>query len=200
MVEHKNIGILLLAAGSSSRLGQPKQLVKINHEILIEYIINSALATPCNPIVIVLGAHYQKIKPLIEHHSIYVLVNKNWEKGMGSTIACGMDFIIKNFPNLKAVILLVCDQYKLSEKDILKLITIYEKTEKNIIASKYGNTIGVPALFSKNIFQELIKLNSHQGAKNIINQYKNELATIDFPEGISDLDTKEDLEKLIGHT
>ena len=191
-----NIGILILAAGSSSRLGHPKQLVKINGKTLLQKITETAIASDYSPVAVVLGAYLKKIKPFIENMPVHILENKNWENGMGSSIACGMNFLINKFPKLNAVVILVCDQYLLSEKNILDLVEKYKKTETDIIASKYGNTIGVPALFSKNKFEELLKLNEKVGAKKIINKYLGSTAIVDFSDGVFDLDTEEDLLKL----
>lgn len=197
MTDQKNIAILLLAAGSSSRLGHPKQLVQINGQPLLQKMVETSLATGCSPVVIVLGAYFEKIKPVIENLPIHILENKNWESGMGSTISCGMDFLINNSPELKAVILLVCDQYYLAEKNIEELITVFNNSNKKIIASKYGETIGVPALFSKELFSDLLKLNGQSGAKKIIQKYMEGSAIVEFSEGVFDLDTEEDLKKLI---
>jgi molybdenum cofactor cytidylyltransferase len=196
MTDPKNIAILLLAAGSSSRLGHPKQLVEISGQPLLQKMVETSLGSGCYPVVVVLGAYFEKIKPVIEKLPIYILENKNWEIGMGSTISCGMDFLINNYPELKAVILLVCDQYYLAEKNITELIRFFNKTNKNIIASKYGETVGVPVLFSKHLFPELLKLNGQSGAKKLIQKYTDDLALVDFSEGLFDLDTEEDLKKL----
>lgn len=196
MTDQKNIAILLLAAGSSSRLGHPKQLVQINGQPLLQKMAETSLATGCCPVVIVLGAYFEKIKPVVEKLPIHILENKNWESGMGSTISCGMNFLNNNYPDLKAVVLLVCDQYYLAEKNITELIRVFEKTNQKIIASKYGKTVGVPALFSKQLFSDLLKLNGPSGAKKIIQKYAEELAIIEFSEGVFDLDTEEDLKKI----
>ena len=196
MGANKNIGIIVLAAGASSRLGHPKQLVELNGIPLLRKITEIAINTRCTPIVVVLGAYFNKIKPTVEKLPVHILKNKKWETGMGSSIASGMGFLIKKHPQLKAVILLVCDQYFLSEKIILELISTWEKTGKNIVASQYGETIGVPAIFSKELFNELKRLDSTGGAKKIINRYDNQIGTILFQQGSFDLDTEKDLSDL----
>ena len=200
MDNSKNIGIIILAAGSSSRLGHPKQLVEINGQPLLVKITESAIASGCAPVVVVLGAYFKKIKPVVENLPAHVLNNKKWETGMGSTIAHGMDYILKNHPTLEAIILMVCDQYFLSEKIIDQLIIKWINTDNRIIAAKYGKTIGVPALFSKELFFELNNLRGKIGAKKIIAKYHDQLATINFAEGVIDLDTAEDLSKIIQYS
>ena len=159
----------------------------------MEKATDIAIDSGCEPVIITLGAYFEKIKKAIKDKPVYMLNNKRWETGMGSSVACGMEFLSNNFINIDAVVLMVCDQPFLNENIILELIKKRETTGKYIIASKYKNTLGVPALFDKNIFPELIKLNGKTGAKKIISKYKSQLGYIDFPEGIYDLDTKEDL-------
>jgi len=196
MTNPKNIAILLLAAGSSSRLGHPKQLVQINGKSLLQKITETALASGCSPVVVVLGAYLEKIKPVIQQLPVHILENKNWVNGMGTTISCGMNFLLNKYPKIEAVIITVCDQYYLSEKNIIDLIELYKKTDKNIIASGYGVTIGVPALFSKPLFPELLILKGHEGAKKIIQQNLDNMEFVEFSKGAFDLDTEEDLKKL----
>ncbi len=104
------IAIILLAAGASQRMGEPKQLLKFAEKTLIEKMTDAALATGCQPVVVVLGAFFEKIKTKIDHLPVTILKNENWESGMGSTVACGMDFLMKNHPKTEAILLMVCDQ------------------------------------------------------------------------------------------
>ena len=193
-----DVAILILAAGSSSRLGQPKQLVKRNGTTLLQNTIKTALAVNTQPVVVMLGAYAEKIKPTIGQLPIVIVENENWETGMGATIAKGMDFIKNNCLTCKAAIILVSDQYHLSEHVLYQLIEKWEKTGSGIIASKYGKMFGVPALFSKNLFAELMDLEGKAGAKKIIAQHLESASFIDFEKGTFDLDTEEDLEKMDG--
>ncbi|MEO1261143.1 MAG: nucleotidyltransferase family protein [Bacteroidota bacterium] len=193
MVKQKNIGIIILAAGSSSRLGHPKQLVEIEGIPLLRRMAAVAVSAKCESVVVVLGAYAEKIKPVVENLAINILINKNWETGMGSSVASGMKFLTKNHPALEAAVLLVCDQYHLTEEIILKLIAAFRKTGKDIVASKYGETVGVPALFSKKKFAELINLKGKSGAKKIISNKKSQIELITFEEGSFDLDVEQDL-------
>ncbi len=195
-----NIAILLLAAGSSSRLGHPKQLIKFKDTTLLEKMINVAVNSNCQPIAVVLGAYFNEIKNNIKNKNVHILENKNWELGMGSTIACGMSYLIKNYADIDAVILLVCDQPYLDEKLLNEIIIKLQESEKKIIASKYGKTIGVPALFSKNIFPELLNLSSQQGAKNIIQKHIQDVVTVNFYRGEFDIDNIMDLKKYYSET
>ena len=115
---------------------------------------------------------------------------------MGSSVVCGMEYLLKHHTDLTAVILMVCDQYLLSLKNIKALIKAFKRTNKKIVASKYGDAIGVPVLISNFFFPELLALNGKAGAKKIIQQYMDDTAIVEFADGIYDLDTENDLKNL----
>jgi molybdenum cofactor cytidylyltransferase len=94
-------------------------------------------------------------------------------------------------PDLDGVIFLVCDQPFLSVSFLQQLLTMQHKTGKPIIASSYGNTVGIPALFHKAYFPELLSLKGDAGAKKIMQAHTTDMATIDFPLGHIDIDTEE---------
>ncbi|HHM21962.1 MAG TPA: nucleotidyltransferase family protein, partial [Bacteroidetes bacterium] len=83
----ENIPALVVAAGPSSRLGRPKQLIEINGQPLLRHTAHIALSAGCRPVVVVLGAYIEKIKPVVRPLPVVVLENKNWEKGMGTAIS-----------------------------------------------------------------------------------------------------------------
>ncbi len=191
------IGIIILAAGASTRLGRPKQLLEFKGRTLLERITENALATDLETVV-VLGANAEKIKTSIENFPVKTVENKNWQDGMSSSIVTGLKYLLEIRENLSAVIILLCDQPFIDKEIILKLIKTQETTNKKIIAGKYVETVGVPALFTKDVFDELLKLDRKKGAKLIIKNYaaQNEIATVSLPEAEFDIDTEEDFERL----
>ncbi|MBK8565394.1 MAG: nucleotidyltransferase family protein [Saprospiraceae bacterium] len=102
-----NLHILVLAAGASTRLGQPKQLVRMEGLTLLERTCQTALSIENRGVTVVLGAHCGAIRPAVEHLPVNIVVNENWALGMGTTIACGMASLP---PDADAVLLLLCDQ------------------------------------------------------------------------------------------
>ena len=186
-------GIIILAAGASKRMGKPKQLLKTGNTSLIERTINVATHLPFKPIIaVVLGANFQKIQPIIPlHNNVFVVENQQWHKGMGTSLKKGLSFLIQKDPLLQSVIVLVCDQPYLNVKILAQLIETFEQNKSEIIASKYGDTIGVPALFSRKVFSDLLKLNKDEGARKIIKKNRDKVVSIDFEKGIFDLDTPE---------
>jgi molybdenum cofactor cytidylyltransferase len=191
----KNIAIILLAAGSSSRFGEPKQLIKFNGKSLINNALSAALAVNKN-IIVVLGANENSVKKEIENKTVKILFNKDWEEGMASSIRCGLSFLIKENASNDAVIFMVCDQPFVTSSLIKKFMVAYEETNKPIVASAYNNTTGTPVLFDKIFFNELLALQGKHGAKKIISQHMDSTTTITFPSGEIDIDTKEDYNNL----
>lgn len=194
-----NIGIIILAAGKSQRLGSPKQLLKIAEKSLIQHIAGIAESSNYTPIVTVLGSDFELIKKEIENFSVSTVYNPNWEKGMGTSISKGVEEIQKRDPNLNAVIILLVDQPLLKVSLLNDLVKIYKHANKKIIASKYDKTVGVPALFDKTTFEALVSLDGKKGAKKVIQNFneKEQVAFIDFPEGRFDLDTPSDYERFL---
>lgn len=193
----KQFGIIILAAGESKRLGKPKQLLRFKEKTLLERIIKTALETGFQTLV-VLGSNAATIGKSIENLSVKTVINKNWQTGMSSSIVKGLEESLKLNPDLTGVILLLCDQPFVTKEAILRLVEIQNQTHKPIIASQYENTIGVPTLFMREIFVELLELEGDTGAKPIIKKHFQNLAKSDAPEAAFDIDTVEDFEKITG--
>jgi len=186
----KSIGIIILAAGASRRMGSPKQLLKIDNQTLIERAIAITQAVDNQETIVVLGANAESIAPFISSQSsIDYIINENWEQGMGTTLKVGLAFLLTKKIDLSAVIVMVCDQPYLSTKILQELIDKYQETKADIVATTYNNLKGVPALFSNALFDSLIGLDKDEGARKIIKRYEGKIEVINFPKGIYDLDT-----------
>lgn len=191
----EKFGIVILAAGESKRLGKPKQLLQFEQTSLLERIAKTAVQTEFQTVV-VLGSNSETIKNSIENLPVQIVVNENWKTGMSSSIVEGLEKSLELNSELSGVILLLCDQPFITKDTILRLVKIQKKTDKLIVASKYADTIGVPTLFMREIFAELMKLENDTGAKPIIKKHLENLAKSDAPEAAFDIDTLEDFEKL----
>ncbi len=186
--------IILLAAGSSSRMGQSKQLIKIGDESLIVQTTKHAIQSGMRTIV-VLGANEMEHRIAIEKLSADIIKNTDWKTGMGSSLKAGLKYILENDPDVEAIIVAVCDQPLLTSHHLVKLKDLHQSSRKSIVASYYSGTEGVPTLFHKILFTEILNLSDDQGAKKIIQRHPDETITVQFPEGATDLDTPEDLIK-----
>jgi molybdenum cofactor cytidylyltransferase len=191
-----NYAFLILAAGSSSRLGKPKQLLEYKGKPLLQHIIDIAQEANRGTVFTVLGANRDLLRERIHFHDGHVLVHNGWAEGMGSTISFGISILAKMFSQVQGAVLMVCDQPFISARLLNGLIDAHEKERRNIIASAYGNTLGTPVFFHKPYFRELTELNGQEGAKKIIYRHEKDVLAVQFPEGAIDIDTVEDYERL----
>ena len=196
--EHnKNIGIVILAAGASTRMGKPKQLLRYQEHSLLDHTIKVAIASVCQPVVVVLGAYAQLIQQEISQLPVQIVENLHWTEGMSSSIKVGIQaFSVAPF-EINAAIIALCDQPYISVNIINQLVLAYHSTNLPIIACEYAQTIGVPALFSNRLFCELTTLKDKEGAKQVIKRYAQEVFRISFPEGATDIDTPENYAELL---
>lgn len=193
----KEIGLIILAAGASLRLGTPKQLLNFKGETLLRRMAREAAASACRPLTVVLGADAGKFKNELSDLDVHVVENPDWKDGMGSSIGTGLTKLLEIKRSVDGVVLTVCDQPFVTAGVIDKLVKAYQETDALIIASAYAGTLGVPALFSRELFSQLTELKGGGGgAKQIIKQFQARTISISFPEGAIDIDTPADFEQL----
>lgn len=188
--------LIILAAGASSRLGFPKQTLLYKGRTLLEIAIEAGLKSKCKQVTVVLGANTDKIEPGLQDYPINIIHNPGWETGMGSSIALAIKTIQDNTSISQAVIML-CDQPFVTSRLIDSLLYKQQETNKKIIACSYKDTMGVPVLLNRSLFDELILLQGQEGAKKILNAHPDDLATIPFEKGGVDIDTVADYEELL---
>jgi molybdenum cofactor cytidylyltransferase len=189
------IAAVILAAGASTRMGMPKQLLPYRGRSLLRRATETAIAAHCSPIFVVLGAYSDRIYSEISDLPIQAIENREWQTGMGSSIRCGIQALMDTSPSVEATILLLCDQPFVSTQTIHQLESVYRSTNYPIIASAYQNTIGVPALFHSTLFSELTRLTQAEGAKKVIQRHINSVVTVEFPQGAIDVDTPDDYQQ-----
>lgn len=199
-MNRKLIGTIILAAGASTRMGFPKQLLEVEQETLIHRISRIALSLAVGPVVVVLGANSTAVASAITDLPLRVVQNPQWETGMGSTLVAGLNKLIEEFPNLHAVLTLLVDQPYISQDLLSRMLDQYLQQESLLMVAKYENTLGVPAIFSAPLFPELLQLQGQKGAKSLIRQYQKEAQLFPFPKGAIDLDTPEDWERFLGNS
>lgn len=187
-----DIAVLILAAGESKRMGEPKQLLPWKDGTLLENAIKTARASNTSDIFVVVGSNSDDIKATILQEEIVVLENLNWKNGLGSSISRGVTHLMESNKQYKGVLILLCDQPFISSTYLNQIIGLFEKNEEKIIATDYGKKAGVPALFGKTFFSELRRLNDDFGAKNILEENKEDLVRINPKGNQLDLDTPED--------
>lgn len=188
---------LLLAAGNSSRMGEPKMFLSFKGKTLLQNAIDEIESSAINKLVIVTGCYHQQLTDVLLSQQIDFAENKNWQEGMGTSIQKGVAYIIQQYPNTEKIIIAVCDQPYISSSLFNKLIAANTETGKNIIASAYNGTAGTPVLFAEKYFEQLLQLKGPHGAKKIILQSPQDIFYVDFPGGATDIDTPEDYKALL---
>lgn len=189
---NKPIGIIILAAGSSQRMNQPKQLLQFEGKTLLRRAIETAVESVYEPVVVVLGANFEKTKSEITGLPVKLVFNKNWQEGLSSSIKAGIKTLLEITPDITAGVITLADQPFVSAKHLNLFFENFEKSESAIIAAEYNGTIGVPALFSREVFDDLCALSGDKGAKPVIEKYRDSLSKINLPEAAFDIDTPQD--------
>ncbi|HTO05226.1 MAG TPA: nucleotidyltransferase family protein [Opitutus sp.] len=186
------VGIIILAAGASTRMGEPKQLLPITGHPLVIRATEAALASSAWPVVIVLGAHADKIRPLLAPYPVLIAENAAWIEGMASSLRTGIATLQQFSRSLNAAVVALCDQPAFSARIIDQLIGVQRETGRSIIASHYNGRNGAPALFLREHFAALISLTGEAGARDLLNSGPERIATVNLPEMATDLDTPAD--------
>jgi molybdenum cofactor cytidylyltransferase len=200
----RSAAAVILAAGESVRLGQPKQLLSFGGRPLLRATIDSARDAGCTPIAVVVPAVEPTapasvalrhgIERALAGSEAILVENPEWRRGIGTSLRAGVRAVsIANVA--EALVLLVCDQPKVDSTTIALLRARREQTGKPIVASAYADTMGVPALFDLSFFEALMNLPDEQGAKALILSHAEDVAQIAFPDGAIDIDTSVDWEE-----
>jgi molybdenum cofactor cytidylyltransferase len=190
-----NVAAIVLAAGPAKRMGKPKQLFEFRGETLLKRAALSALEAGCRPVVVVTGAHADASRGILNELDVIEAVNEQWELGIGSSVRAGVEAVIAAAPGADGVVLMLCDQPFVTRKIVAGLISARRESGCAIIASSYAGSYGVPALFSREHFIELIALKGDVGAKHLIQEHLEKVYVVPFPEGKIDIDTPEDLRR-----
>jgi molybdenum cofactor cytidylyltransferase len=174
----------------------PKQLLQFGGEPMLRRAAHVALEADCRPVVVVTSANAAAAREALRGLNVREVENKQWQSGMGSSVRVGVEAIVAANFRITAVVLMLCDQPFVTREIILGLVRAHRENNCFIVASRYGRSYGVPALFTRTHFAELTKLKGTGGAKKIIQTYLRKVHFLAFPEGRIDIDTPEDFARL----
>ncbi|SKB52535.1 nucleotidyltransferase family protein [Dyadobacter psychrophilus] len=197
MSELSGYAIIILAAGNSSRLGEPKQLLVYQNKTLIRHIAEAAIEAKSAAVIVVTGSNAPSIEKELHSLSCHSVHNPDWESGMASSIVVGTDELMRTHPNIAGAIYAVSDQPFVSVALFDALINKALEKNSGIVASEYDNTFGTPVLFSNKYFPALLTLSGAEGAKKLVKKFADEATSIPFPLGSVDIDTPDDYQKLL---
>ena len=186
----------ILAAGASTRLGQPKQLLPFRGRSLLRHAAETALASVCRPVVVVLGAGAEQLRGELAALPVTVTLNPAWAEGMASSIRAGLGTVTSEAHEPDSVVIMLCDQPLITAATLDQLVKVHRTENRGIVACEYEDTLGVPTLFIREYFPELAGLAGDQGACKIIVKHNNYLSRIPAPEAAFDVDRLEQAARL----
>jgi CTP:molybdopterin cytidylyltransferase MocA len=184
--------VVILAAGGSRRLGRPKQLVAIAGKPLIRRAAEAALSSGSGSVHVVAGAEVAGVHAALDGLPVDVVINEAWSEGMASSIRAAIEAIERRERPVESLILMLCDQPGVSADVLRRLLDAYRATRAPVVASRYPEGPGVPALFHADLFPALKTLHGDVGARQLIRHLDREVVTIPLtlPD---DVDTPEDV-------
>lgn len=175
-------------------MGKPKQLLPYKNTTLLGWTISQAKKSKANNVFCVLGANAEIITKDISKHKIECILNPNFKDGLSSSIVAGIDYLKST--DFDAILIMLADQPNINSDYLNKLIKTSEENPSKIIASNYIDKIGVPAIFTKEYFPDLLNLKGDKGAKDFLNNHQSKIIKLK-PFNLIDMDTKEDYKKLM---
>ena len=188
--------ILILAAGESKRMGRPKQLLPYKDSTLLLEKIKQFQSLERVQVFVVLGAYFKDIFPSLRELPIKVVMNSNWQEGMGSSLSKGIELIQKK-DMFDRVLITLSDLPSMESSHYEELIELSKSSGKRIIQTEYEETSGVPVIFDKSLFNSLARLKNEEGAKPLIEKYKKEVLKLRSKTPYFDVDTSDAYQKLL---
>ncbi|MFI5356364.1 MAG: NTP transferase domain-containing protein [Opitutales bacterium] len=183
--------LLLLADGGSTRMGRPKQLLPVGGQPLLRRLAEVALGTPVSPVIVVLGAHAEMIRPCLQDLAVQVVVNTGWPEGLGSSIRTGIEALDRIAPASPAVILTLADQPDLSPTHLGRLLAAWQASGRGMAASEFRGVLMPPVCFGRKYFAALRQLPGDTGARSLLQAHAHDVTTVPMIRH-ADLDTPGD--------
>jgi len=182
--------LVILAAGGSARMGSPKQLLPYRGRPLLRHAVETALATQCRPVIVVLGCRAEEFGEALSGLDVQTVTNARWEEGMGTSIQVGVQ--AAQGSGADSLILSLADQPLVTADLLDRLIQTHHQTGQPIVSSSYAGTVGVPVFFAKQFFAPLMALKPEQGCKGLILSNDECAVHLPCPEAELDVDTPEE--------
>lgn len=191
MAENFSHAVIVLAAGASRRMGQPKQLLAVDGVPLLRRVVQVAIEAKIGKVWVVLGANAEKVRPVLAGLPVETVVNEAWEEGMGASIRAGMAAIGGDLSGVPGVIIVLGDQPEVSAGHLIQLSQAMIATGKSIVASRCAGRLSPPVLFGPGHFSILRQMKGDAGAKGLLEANPDGMAIVDTGD-LGDLDTPDD--------
>jgi molybdenum cofactor cytidylyltransferase len=191
----QSVGAVILAAGGSQRMGQPKQLLPFCKRTLLRHAVETAVASMCRPILVVIGAHAELVSLELQSLPVLIAYNSEWTSGIGSSLRLAIQ-TLGAIDAIEGVVIMLSDQPLVTADAVNRIVEAHYQTGKDIVASEYADTYGVPLFIGKRFFDEIGALDGTEGAKRVIDRHLEEMTTVPLMEAAFDIDTPIDYERL----
>jgi molybdenum cofactor cytidylyltransferase len=182
-------GLIILAAGASQRMGRPKQLLDWKGQSFLRHACQTALATFCRPIVVVLGHEAEACARELIDLEVTAVRNADWQTGMGTSVSAGITALEEISPGAPGAMLMLIDQPAVQASFLNQLLSRWSPPDHPIAATAYPERGGVPAIFDRSYFPELRALKYDRGAAGLIAREKARVALLDPSAPMVDFDT-----------
>lgn len=188
------ITAVVLAAGRSTRMGTPKLLLALGGRSVLRHVIDHARGSRCDGIVVVVGDAADRVAAEARGPGVRIVVNERYREGMGTSLAAGISALA---PDCEAAVVLLGDQPYVTAAVIDALIDAHRTTGKPIVASRYGDGMGAPALLGRPLFADARRLGGDAGARLLIQRYPDQVAEVPLSAAAAvDIDTPEEFARL----
>src|SRR5512140_2464448 len=190
-------GVIVLAAGASTRMGRPKQLLPFKGTTLLGHAAGTALAARIGPVLVVLGDQAGVMRDALAGLEVDTVVNHEWAEGMSTSVRAGVAAAERKWPGMRALVLMTCDQPLVPPALLRELAESVITSTKRIAACAYGGSAGVPAAFQRRLFPDLLKLTGDRGARVLILTRADDVRTFPCPGADVDIDTEAEYSRVI---
>jgi molybdenum cofactor cytidylyltransferase len=191
-----SVGVVLLAAGDSTRMGEPKQLLQFQGRSLLRRAAEAACESGCSPVVVVLGSNAPQLRREIDDLPVSIVINERWHRGIGSSIKCGVGALNKAVGDSCSVLIMLCDQPLITAAELRRLRAAQAGSAEAVCVSSYAGTVGPPVIVGWQRVPELLELPDEKGAKELWIRSPASVIAVDVPEGATDIDRPEDYQRL----
>ncbi len=191
------VAAVVLAAGGSSRMGSPKQLLRIAGESLVRRAAQTALASRCAAVFVVVGAHAKAVTQELDGLAVTLVRNPHWQDGIGSSIRAGVEAVVAAEPHFDAVLITLADQPAVATKLLDQLVAAGVAAPAGLVGCEYAGTVGAPALFAQQHFDALRALEGDRGGRALLAAHADVVVRIPCPLAAIDIDRREDYERVL---
>jgi molybdenum cofactor cytidylyltransferase len=190
------LAAVLLAAGSASRFGSPKQLADVEGTTLVRRAARAALDCGAE-LVVVTGAHAEAVTAALGGLPARRVHNVFWKQGMGESIGRGFRELQRQLAPPVAALLCLVDQPLVGAAQLRRLVERHRAEPRRIVISDYGDLVGPPCLFPAEYYDELSRLSGPGGARSVLQRHRGAVVTVAMPEAALDVDLPEDHERVL---